>query len=199
MKQVYKITDKRLVTDLMQKAEYGVLALSCNDKPYAAPVNFIYFNGNVYFHGSPKGKKMRILSENNKVSFNVVSQPVIIPSYFSSADNLACPATSFFKSVIIEGKVKVVKKTDEKLKAFTALMQKLQPEGNYAEFKGDVYAKKLKGVALMKIKIKNLSAKFKFGQNLNKQRFDRVIRHLKQRATDEDLLTIKQMQKFYVI
>lgn len=41
MKQNFEITDKELITEMLNTAEYGVLAL-CGEKPYAVPVNFVY-------------------------------------------------------------------------------------------------------------------------------------------------------------
>ncbi len=196
MKQIFNISDKKLIASVIDNAEYGVLAMSVNNIPYVIPVNFVYHAGAIYFHGSPKGKKMQILKDNNQVSFNIVSEPIVIPSYFSSVDGLACPATVFFKSVIIDGKVNLVESKNEKYKMFKSMMQKLQPEGNYAAFAGDIYDKELTGVAIMKINIKHMTAKFKFGQNLNQERFDLVIKHLTKRGKKSDLLLVKQMRKF---
>ncbi|MDH3354732.1 MAG: pyridoxamine 5'-phosphate oxidase family protein, partial [Chromatiales bacterium] len=107
MKKIFKITDKNLISEMLNSAEYGVLAL-CGKKPYAVPVNFVYLDGSIYFHGSPKGKKMRLLKENNNVSFNVTTDSTIIPSYFSSTEELACPASAFFRSIIIDGKAEII-------------------------------------------------------------------------------------------
>ena len=101
IKKVFKITDKELIKQILDKVEYGVLALG-GEIPYAVPVNFVYFNNSIYFHGSLKGKKMEMIQKNNNVSFSVIYEDIIIPSYFASADDLACPATAFFKSIIID-------------------------------------------------------------------------------------------------
>lgn len=195
MRRVFAITDKNLIANVLDEAEYGVLALSKDNMPYAVPVNFVYHAEAIYFHGSPKGKKMKILANNNQVSFNVVTEPVVIPSYFSSTAGLACPATVFFKSVIINGKAHIAQSKDEKYQMFKSMMQKLQAEGNYEAFAGEVYDKELTGIAVVKVHIEQMSAKFKFGQNLNQERFDLVIEHLTKRGTPIDLLTVQQMRK----
>jgi uncharacterized protein len=196
MKKVFEITDKKLITEMLNTAEYGVLAL-CGEKPYAVPVNFVYLDGSVYFHGSPKGKKMSILEENNRVSFNVTTDATIIPSYFSSTENIACPASTFFKSIIIDGETEIISNRKELARVFLALMEKLQPEGKYKSFESSEYNKQFAALSVVKINTHRISARFKFGQNLNKERFKMVVDHLENRGRKIDLLTADTMKQFY--
>ncbi len=195
MQTAFSITDRKFIVEVLNSAEYGVLAL-CDTKPYAVPVNFVYLNDAVYFHGSPKGKKMRILAQSKAVSFNVTVESNLIPSYFSSDSDLACPASAFFKSVIIDGTAEIIDSLAEKRKAFTAMMQKLQPEGKYKPLEDSEYDKQLSVVAIVKILVQEMTAKFKFGQNLTSERLQKVIKHLEQRGNTEDLLTIKAIKQF---
>jgi len=196
MKKIFEINDNELITEMLNIAEYGVLAL-CGEKPYAVPVNFVYLDGSVYFHGSPKGKKMNLLKENNSVSFNVTTDAIIIPSYFSSAEDLACPASAFFKSVIIDGEAEIIYNREELAAIFSAMMKKLQPEGKYEPFESNKYDKQFTAVSVVKINTHRISAKFKFGQNLNQERFQMVVDNLENRGRDIDLLTAKTMKQFY--
>jgi len=194
MKKAFEVTDKKLIAALLDEAEYGVLALG-GDRPYAVPVNFVWLDDAIYFHSSPKGKKMRMLKENRFVSFSVVTDTVLIPSYFSSTEGLACPASAFFKSVTIDGEAEMVDARDEIAAAFTAMMEKLQPEGQYTSFDSADYDKHFAALAMVRINVQALSAKFKFGQTLNAERFAMVIEHLEQRGRDIDLLTARAMQQ----
>ena len=196
MKKAFEITDEQLIAEILQTAEYGVLALS-GEQPYAVPVNFVYLEDDLYFHGSPKGKKMSLLRENNRVSFNVTTDVAIIPSYFSSSDNLACPATSFFKSIIIDGEAEIIDNRVEVAKVFAAMMEKLQPEGQYSSFESKEYDTHFKALSVVKIKTQEVSAKFKFGQNLDQERFQMIIEHLEQKGRKIDLLTANSMKQFY--
>ena len=197
MKKAFEITDKNLITTTLNSADYGVLAL-CGKKPYAVPVNFIYLEGDIYFHGSPKGKKMAMIRENSSVSFNVISDATIIPSYFSSTENRACPASAFFKSITIDGDAQIVDERDEVVKVFDAMMQKLQPEGRYQPLASKEYDKQFKALSVVKIAVNEISAKFKFGQNLSEERFNMVIQHLEKRGDPTDILTAKLMRQFYL-
>lgn len=196
MKKIFKITDKKLITEMLNQVEYGVLAL-CDTRPYAVPLNFVYFEDSIYFHGSKGGKKMEILKKNNRVSFNVVSDSIIIPSYFSSKENLACPASSFFRSIIIDGEAVVVESREEVAKVFSVMMEKLQPEGRYQSFDSKEYDKSFSALSVVKIITHHLSAKFKFAQNVTPQRFQMIVEHLEQRGEKLDQLTAKSMKQFW--
>ncbi len=196
MKRVFEIKDKEIIDEVLNNAEYGTLAVCLENIPYCVPVNFAKIDKVVYFHGSQNGKKMKILEENPFASFSVVETCSVIPSYFSSNDNLACPATQFFKSIIIDGKIEFVNDYDEKAEALSALMKKLQKEGGYRALNSAVYQKIINATTIYKL-IPNITrAKFKLGQHLDKNRFEMIIENLEKRGTKEDISTIKLMKKF---
>lgn len=194
MKSIFEIKDETIINAMMSDAEYGTLALCSDETPYSVPVNFVHEKDVIYFHGSLSGRKMRILKQNPKVSFSIVENFSLIASYFSSEEGLACPATQFFKSIIIDGKVSVVSSREEKSRVMMLLMQKLQPEGGYRPFKDTDYDKMLNATAVLKIDIENLRAKFKFGQNLDDERFNMILSHLQKRDSKIDKSTIEMMQ-----
>lgn len=193
MKSVFQIRDSIIIDDVLSSVEYGTLALCVDNTPYSIPLNFVHDKESIYFHGSKKGKKMQMIYENANASFSVVQSYSIIQSYFSSNDLLACPATHFFKSIIIDGQIEIIDSYEEKVKAMSLLMEKLQKEGGYKPFTDKAYEKMLNAVAVYKLNKKNLTAKFKFGQNLSDERFDMVIEHLKKRNTKIDNATIEMM------
>ena len=191
----FEIKDKILIYDVLDKAEYGTLALSIENKPYAVPVNFVRVGNDIYFHGALKNKKMKILKQNPAVSFSVVENYALIDSDFSTVDGLACPATQFFKSVSIEGVAVVEESREVKAEVFTTLMQKLQPKGGYKPFSDSEYDPAIKATAVVKIEIEKLTCKFKFGQHLNEERFDMIVVHLLERDTQIDRETVKLMKE----
>ena len=190
----FEIKDKVLIYDVLDKAEYGTLALCVENKPYAVPVNFVRIEDDIYFHGALKNRKMKMLEQNPAVSFSVVENYALIDSDFSSTEGLACPATQFFKSVSMEGVAEVVESREVKANVFTALMQKLQPKGGYKPFGDREYDTAIKATAVVKIETKTLSCKFKFGQHLNNERFEMIISHLLERDTQVDRETVKIMK-----
>ena len=53
----------------------GVLAvLGDDDYPYTVPLDFIYNDGKIYFHGAAEGHKMDAIRKHNKVSFCVMDE-----------------------------------------------------------------------------------------------------------------------------
>ena len=190
----FEIKDKALIYDILDKAEYGTLALCVKNKPYAVPLNFVRIEDDIYFHGALKNKKMKMLQQNTTVSFSVVENYALIDSDFSSTEDLACPATQFFKSVSIEGMAVVQESREVKVRVFEALMHKLQPKGGYKPFSDSVYDQALKATAVVKIEIKKLTCKFKFGQHLDEDRFNMILTHLLARGTQIDKETVRIMK-----
>jgi len=195
MKSIFSITDKNIIHDVLDKAEYGTLALSAEGIPYAVPVNFVRIEDAIYFHGALSNRKMNMLDQNPKVSFSVVENYALIDSDFSSSDGLACPATQFFKSVSIEGVATVLEDRDDKAQVFEALMRKLQPKGGYKPFSDTAYDRAIKATAVVKIAVKDIACKFKFGQHLSDERFEMIVSHLAARGTEIDRKTIEMMKE----
>ncbi len=196
MKSIFEIKNQETIKEVLNFVEFGTLAICKDDKPYSLPVNFVYLDNHIYFHGSLKGRKIDVLKKNQLASFSVVEPYSVIQSYFSLTDNLACPATHFFKSVMIDGRVEFVKNYEEKVQALSALMQKLQKEGRYKPLGEEVYRKMINATTVCKIIIDSISGKFKFGQHLSQERFDMIIEHLEKRGNKKDINTIKLMEKF---
>lgn len=161
------------------------------------PLNYAYTGGAIYFHGSAKGEKMEDLARTRQVSFAVAKEYAIIPSTFSDSP-VACPATAFFKSVHIKGNADIVTDPAEKAAALTALMEKLQPEGGYVPIDAEDprYKQMLKAVAVVRVSIEDISAKFKFGQNLSDSRRDIIIDRLEERGRPDDAATAQLMRVY---
>ena len=181
--------------EFLESLEYGTLALSIDTVPYSLPINFVMLNGFLYFHGSMKGRKVEAVKANANASFSAVKAYSIIASYMSSKDGLACPATQFFKSCLIDGKIEIVQKEQEKIDALNALMTKLQSEGGYKDLNDPAYKKAIAATNVFKLTPSSSNLKVKFGQKLSDERFNMIIEHLEQRGTQEDLETVKLMKE----
>ena len=124
--------------------------------------------GHLYFHGSPAGEKVATAQQNPAASCLVVDAHALLPSTFFDPEN-ACPATQFFKSVLVKGHVRLVEDPAEKARALQALMEKLQPEGGFDPIAADNprYQAALRGVAVLALSMESVTGKFKLGQNLS--------------------------------
>jgi nitroimidazol reductase NimA-like FMN-containing flavoprotein (pyridoxamine 5'-phosphate oxidase superfamily) len=182
------------MNELLDKVEFGTLALSKDDKPYSLPINFARIDKLLYFHGSKKGRKIDILLHNSFASFSALKAYSLIDSDFSSRDGLACPATQFFKSIIIDGVIEFVDDYDEKVSALSALMSKLQPKGGYKPLNDELYKKRIDATTIYKLIPDEIQEKCKFGQHLSKERFDMIIKSLENRSDLIDRETIAMMK-----
>ncbi len=196
MIKIVEITDQEIIQDILDKSLYGTLALCSDNKPYSLPINFVTLNGDIYFHGSKKGKKMDMIKENSFASFSIVKDHGFIPSYFSTAKEDACPASHLFQSLIIDGEIKLISDYDEKVDALQALMEKFQPEGKHKHLSDkSMYEKMINATQMFKLVPNEIKGKVKLGQNWKQEQFDRVIEHLEERSLEEDILTLKMMKQ----
>lgn len=186
---------EKVMLELLGSVEYGTLALCEEGRPYSLPINFVHNKGTIYFHGRKHGRKINAIMSNAAVSFSVVKNYSIIPSYFSSDEGLACPATQFFSSALLDGSAQIIEQKEEKILALSLLMQKLQPEGGYRPFKESAYDKMLAATGVFKMKIEHSDVKLKFGQKLSDERFEMVIKNLEIRADESDMATLEMMRE----
>ena len=100
---------------ILEKMTSGTLALHGDDGyPYAVPVSYVYADGKIYFHTAVKGHKVDAIQTNGKVSFCVVEQDDVKPAEF----------TTYFRSVIVFGKARILEDENEKLSALRLLADK---------------------------------------------------------------------------
>jgi nitroimidazol reductase NimA-like FMN-containing flavoprotein (pyridoxamine 5'-phosphate oxidase superfamily) len=192
----FEVSEPELTEGFLAERNDGVLTFVGSDGwPKAVPLNYVYKDGAIYFHGSKQGEKMKGLHGDPRAEFVVYEAHAFIPSYFSDP-YLACPATVYFRSVRIRGLVSQVEDSAEKSTALAALLNNMQPEGGHAPIDAEDqrYSASLRGVAVLRLDPEEMTGKFKFGQNLSEQRREQVVRSLEQRGLPGDADTIKRMR-----
>jgi nitroimidazol reductase NimA-like FMN-containing flavoprotein (pyridoxamine 5'-phosphate oxidase superfamily) len=191
----FSITDKNELTKLLGEANYATLCL--NDEPFAymTPVNFIYHEDSIYFHGAMSGRKYELSLKNKRASFSAVCERSFIPSYFTS--ELACPASQFFASAFLEGELSFVTNNLKKAQILDIFMKKYQIEGKYLDIEKnlDKYLSMLNKTAIFELQISSWSLKIKAGQNMKKEQFESVIEKLSLGGKPIDLSTVELMRK----
>ncbi|MEG0250742.1 MAG: pyridoxamine 5'-phosphate oxidase family protein [Peptostreptococcus sp.] len=133
--------------EILTKGSYGVLStLSDNGYPYGIPVNYIFYNGHIYFHSAKEGHKLDNIRNNSKVSFCVVGSEEVLPDQF----------TTDYESAVVFGEAKEVSDI-EKEEILLEIIKKYSPE--FIE-KGKKYIGALESkTTVVKIEIKHLSGK----------------------------------------
>lgn len=106
----------------------GVLAvLGDEGYPYAVPLSYVYCDNKLYFHCAKSGHKLDAVEKCSKASFCVIAKDDVLPEKY----------TTLFKSVIVFGKISVLKtaaEMEEPIKILTRKYVKNDEEGIAAEF-----------------------------------------------------------------
>lgn len=197
-RQEFQIDNPEEVELFLGGMSFGYLGtIDREGRPRVTPLNFVYTDGIFYFHGSHAGGKMEDIRRSGAVCFTVADELALIPSYFTDPA-MACPATAYFKSVTAFGRAEPVTDLGEKARALSLFMAKLQPEGGHDPITAEDprYRPRLKAVSVVRIVVEELTAKFKFGQNLQEAEREAVIGGLKERGSGRDEETIALMKKY---
>ena len=116
-------------TAILARGSSGVLAVSGdNGYPYAVPLSYVYYNGKVYFHCAKTGHKIDAILRNDKASFCVVDQDQVVPLEY----------TTYFRSVIVFGTIRVLEDEAAKYASTEALALKYAPEDSPAHRKAAI-------------------------------------------------------------
>jgi nitroimidazol reductase NimA-like FMN-containing flavoprotein (pyridoxamine 5'-phosphate oxidase superfamily) len=104
--------------EYLQKGEFGVISTIGEDGyPYGVPVNYVYKDGEIFFHCATAGHKIDNFNYCDKVSFCVVGQSDVLPDIFSTR----------YRSVIAFGKISEIPE-EEKESALELLVDKFSPD-----------------------------------------------------------------------
>ncbi len=110
-------------TAILNRGTSGVLALSGDDNyPYAVPVSYAYDGYKLYFHCAKSGHKIDAIRRNAKASFCVIDQDLVVPEEY----------TSYFRSIIAFGTIRILEDSQEKREAIEKLAVKYAPDDNDA-------------------------------------------------------------------
>ena len=63
----WECNDPAFFRQLFSQAETLFLSIATEEHPYVVPVNFVYLDGKLYFHSSPKGTKMELIARDGRV------------------------------------------------------------------------------------------------------------------------------------
>ena len=101
----------------------GVLALSGDDDyPYAVPISYVFDGAKLYFHCAKDGHKLDAIQRSSKASFCVIDQDQIVPEKY----------TTYFRSVIAFGQIRIIQDEKEKRAAIEKLAKKYSPDEDAA-------------------------------------------------------------------
>ena len=154
-KREREIRDRETINALLERSPVGHFAtINKRGYPVIKPVNFIYWNGKVYFHSSTKGEKAGDIRRGSRVCFEVDD-----PVAYLAAQRSSCSASYYYRSIIAKGRARFLRERKEKLEVLEKLMEKYQPEGGYGEVREEI----LKKTAVIEVSIERMTGKEKLG------------------------------------
>lgn len=110
---------KEACEKVLEQGTHGVLSVhGDHGYPYGVPLSYLYYNGKILFHCAKSGHKIDALQTDSKVSFCVVDQDQVIPEEY----------TTYFRSVIVFGKVHFIEEESAVWQAARLLGSKYYPE-----------------------------------------------------------------------
>jgi len=102
------VEDRREMEEILLAAKVGRLGICWNGQPLIIPVNFVYENGAIYFHGSDLGLKTEFLRRNPDVCFEVDEFWGTVPA------SVPCEYDTAYRSVVVSGTAQVLSSPEEK-------------------------------------------------------------------------------------
>jgi uncharacterized protein len=109
---------------LLERMPVGRLAVTTEDGPYIVPVNYLFFEGSIYFHSGLSGRKVEALQTDPRVCFLVdeVGPQVLWEQ--------GCGISQIYKSVVCFGKAEFMEDPREKRGILEKMVQKYVPSGS---------------------------------------------------------------------
>lgn len=194
-KKEKEVKDPAAIGAVLDQAQWGTLGLLTPEgHPLLVPISFVRDQGRIYFHSAPAGEKMEAIKANPEATFLVADLLAKIPSFvFDPVD--ANAGFTFFKSVILHGRIGLVTDLARKAEILDALVKKYQPEGRCEPITADspTYQAVVKGLAILEMTVQRSSGKFSLGQSLKPEGKAMIRQFLEERGRPDDQRTLEAM------
>ena len=136
-------------SDILKRGTSGVLALKGDGGyPYAVPMSYVYDGEKLYFHCAKSGHKLDAIAGNPKASFCVVDRDQVVPEEY----------TTYFRSVIVFGTMRIIEEEQEKRTAVEKLALKYAPEDS-AQNRGAAIEKDWKPLCMLELTPEHITGK----------------------------------------
>lgn len=149
MRRKKQILSAEECIEILDNGTSGVLALLGDDGyPYALPISYVCCNSRIYFHGAKQGHKVDAIKNYSRASFCVIDQDNVIPEEY----------TTYFRSVIAFGKIRIMEDESEMKSAIDALAKKYYPADSEAG-RQNAIDREWKPLCMIEFTIEHLSGK----------------------------------------
>lgn len=186
-----EVTNQSDIERILSSTNIGRMATNGPDGyPYVTPVNFVYYQGNIYFHSSPKGEKLDNLARDPRVCFEV-DIPLAYLDAGLDPERRIGKLHQLYHCVIIQGEASFVPDGPLKTVALNALVTKHEGGSDHELVNEEMPS--YKACAVIEIKPITISAKSDLAQNKTLEERLAVAQYLRNRNRTMDLETIAAM------
>lgn len=134
---------------ILEQGTSGVLAvLGDEGYPYAVPLSYVYHNEKIFFHCAKSGHKLDAVKRCCKASFCVIGQDQVAPEKY----------TSYFKSVIAFGKIRILEDKAEIFDALEKLAIRYFP-GDGASHRKETIQRESGSVCMLEFTVEHMTGK----------------------------------------
>ncbi|HIR08125.1 MAG TPA: pyridoxamine 5'-phosphate oxidase family protein [Candidatus Pullichristensenella stercoripullorum] len=149
MRRSAQALDGGACVEILERGTSGVLAVAGDGGwPYAVPLSYAFDGEKLYFHCAREGHKLDAIRREARASFCVVDRDDVKPAEY----------TSYFRSVIIFGRVRVLEDEAQKRAAIELLARRYFPEDS-AENRRRAIEREWAGLCMLEMDIEHMSGK----------------------------------------
>ena len=114
-------TDDKRIDQFLSHARTGYLGLTDKENPYVVPLNFIWMNEALYFHGAAHGRKIDLIQANPNCCFTVCEE------YGTTVSPIPAKTDTAYMSAMLFGALEKVTDLQEATTAMQAMLDKYVP------------------------------------------------------------------------
>ena len=149
MRRKLLLLSDEVARQILEQATSGVLAvLGDGGYPYAVLLSYVWHEGRLIFHSAVQGHKVDAIRACDKASFCVIQQDEVCAERF----------TTFFRSVIAFGRIRVLDDEAEKMAAIRILAKKYSPNESAAHTDHEI-AHGLPHLLMLEMEVEHLTGK----------------------------------------
>ena len=144
--------DHRECLEMIRRATSGVLSvIGDNGYPYGIPMSFVYVDepeGRFYFHCAMTGHKIDAIRACDKACFTIVDMDDVVADEF----------TTYYKSVVAFGRIRIIEDEEEKRSTIAILTDKYSPDEAEEKKAGEIN-KKLPAFVMLELTVEHMTGK----------------------------------------
>lgn len=148
-----EVTDPAEMEAIIRQACFCTMAMSDDDGPYAVPLSFGFGERRIYFHGANEGLKISLLRRDPRVCLTFVA------SCETMLHEQPCFGVTFYSSVIIRGRARLVSDADERARGLDIPMAQQGAPGPHTYDPGALEATQVIAVDIDSMTGKRLARK----------------------------------------